>query len=254
MGGPVSNSISRRHRSLCNSTVKAERLRDWCNAYPSLSKLIQMMKFGKVFKFKQDTEAETSKLWCDLLPVLDGLLCVQVGKRGRLNNAILQALHAHPTVSKIIVTSLENLPQEVCFDDLSSIIVKSHEPTSEGDTRTFISYLARGLQIEHMFFRELLDNSQIQIPTFKGLQRISLARIPESNTWFPPFISSHSRLKVIEWLCPARFDNIPSSLSTFMDPSQTFQITSVAFRVTSDTSSEPQEWQVLQAGAVSFKT
>ncbi|KAF9073634.1 hypothetical protein BDP27DRAFT_1417105 [Rhodocollybia butyracea] len=235
-----------------DSTVKAER-RDWCNAYPSLSKLIQyvvylphflislslsdsrMIQFNGV-SFYQDTEAELSKLWCDLLSALDGLLCIEVGRYSRLNTAILQALHDHPTLSKIIIASFQDLPQEVSLDDLSSIIIKSLESDFNFNWDAFGSYLARGLKIEHMYMdNSFLDDSQIQLLTFRGLQRISLGRcgIREPMAWLPRFVSSRPHLKAIEWLWPLRSDNIPSSLSTLMDTSDLQGLSSSTFQINS---------------------
>ncbi|KAJ3923472.1 hypothetical protein F5877DRAFT_63274 [Lentinula edodes] len=163
-----------------------------CLVNPTLGSTIRVIKLNVDFPSKDGHEE-----LCRLLPHLTRLACVDL-QDFTSSISLLNTVNQHPSISAMIVDSLDNfldnLPPPLSSLNLSKVVVECGYTSQPGLETSY----ARGLKVYQLIvpqpelLKEEFGNSR-----FQGLHEISLAmnRHPILLEWLPRLASTHPHLK-----------------------------------------------------------
>ncbi|KAJ3878080.1 hypothetical protein F5051DRAFT_503469 [Lentinula edodes] len=163
-----------------------------CLVNPTLGSTVRVIKLNVDFPSKDGHEE-----LCRLLPHLTRLACVDL-QDFTSSISLLNTVNQHPSISAMIVDSLDNfldnLPPPLSSLDLSKVVVECGYTSQPGLETSY----ARGLKVYQLIvpqpelLKEEFGNSR-----FQGLHEISLVmnRHPILLEWLPRLASTHPHLK-----------------------------------------------------------
>lgn len=148
------------------------------------------MQFDRL-GYKEDSDA---KLWLHILSSLPRLDSIEVGDYGYPNSHILESMHNHNSVSRILFNNFNQMPKEMRLSDMSKITVKQYMHLGKDTSKTLFMYIARGMIVDELRirnFHQYISSEEETIGVINSLRKITLGPIYHCLSQLPPFITSY---------------------------------------------------------------
>ncbi|KAJ3725074.1 hypothetical protein DFJ43DRAFT_1157636 [Lentinula guzmanii] len=251
------SQVNRRMRRICVpflfsylrvvNVAEAMKLMDLCRTGSIIPSLIRVLLLSASYY----AQKEGHKILRQVLPCLHHLSCIHL-RIPRPSIDLFTTVLEQPTVSTVLMRSLDNLPGGFSKLNLSKLVLK-HTSVAFPRFSTLETCIRRGARMASLDIHrpDLLDES-FGPRIFTGLQELNLfvCYFPVSFSWLPAFASGHPSLNKM-WLLDDKkhyFDrHTPYFIHSFVEGchrqelSECFDITRVGLSRVNQSS---QEWRV----------